>query len=77
MRFIPKKNLLTETDANPLEMNEIDLAIYVQRFPKFSELNILFVEADFNAESHCFKHIKGYTFLTKIGLLTIFKDRKL
>ena len=22
----------------------------------FSELNILFVEADFNAESHCFKY---------------------
>lgn len=40
------------------EMNEIDLAIYVQRFPKFSELNILFVEADFNAESHCLKHIE-------------------
>ena len=40
------------------EMNEIDLAIYVQRFPKFSELNFLFVEADFNTESHCFKHIE-------------------
>ena len=40
------------------EMNEIDLAIYVQRFPKFSELNILFVEVDFNAESHCFKYIE-------------------
>ena len=40
------------------EMNEIDLAIYVQRFPKFSELNILFVETDFNAESHCFKYIE-------------------
>lgn len=40
------------------EMNEIDLAIYVQRFPKFSELNILFVEADFDSESHCFKHIE-------------------
>lgn len=40
------------------EMNEIDLAIYVQRFPKFSELNILFVEADFNTESHCFQNIE-------------------
>ena len=40
------------------EMNEIDLAIYVQRFPKFSELNILFVEADFNAESHCIQNIE-------------------
>ena len=40
------------------EMNEIDLAIYVQRFPKFSELNILFVEADFNTESHCIQNIE-------------------
>ena len=40
------------------EMNEIDLAVYVQRFPKFSELNILFVEADFNTESHCFQNIE-------------------
>jgi predicted ATP-dependent serine protease len=30
------------------EMNEIDLAIYVQRFPKFQDLNILFIEADFD-----------------------------
>lgn len=34
------------------EMNEIDLAIYVQRFPKFSEIEILFVEADFDAGTH-------------------------
>ena len=40
------------------EMNEIDLAIYVKRYPKFSDLNILFVEADFNSESHCFKYIE-------------------
>lgn len=40
------------------EMNEIDLAIYVQRFPKFSELNILFVEADFNSDSHCIREIE-------------------
>ena len=26
MRFIPKKKLLTETDANPLEINKIDLS---------------------------------------------------
>jgi RecA/RadA recombinase len=32
------------------EMNEIDLAIYVQRFPKFQDLDILFIEADFNEE---------------------------
>ena len=34
------------------EMNEIDLAIYVQRFPKFSEIEILFVEADFDNGIH-------------------------
>lgn len=34
------------------EMNEIDLAIYVQRFPKFSEIEILFVEADFENGIH-------------------------
>ena len=41
------------------EMNEIDLAIYVQRFPKFQNLDILFVEPDFDegAESHSFKMI--------------------
>ena len=37
------------------EMNEIDLAIYVQRYPKFADLNIMFVEAEFNAEAHCFQ----------------------
>lgn len=31
------------------EMNEIDLAIYVQRFPKFQDLDILFVEPDFES----------------------------
>lgn len=31
------------------EMNEIDLAIYVQRYPKFSDIDILFVEADFDS----------------------------
>ena len=40
------------------EMNEIDLAIYVQRFPKFSDLNILFVESDFNVDSHCVRDIE-------------------
>ena len=33
------------------EMNEIDLAIYVQRFPKFGNLDILFVESNFDEES--------------------------
>ena len=31
------------------EMNEIDLAVYVQRFPKFQDLDILFVEPDFES----------------------------
>lgn len=34
------------------EMNEIDLAIYVQRFPKFGDLDILFVESDLDENSH-------------------------
>ena len=33
------------------EMNEIDLAIYVQRFPKFQDLDILFIEASFEEEA--------------------------
>lgn len=43
------------------EMNEIDLAIYVQRFPKFQDLDILFVEAGFDDESkaHSLETIKG------------------
>lgn len=32
------------------EMNESDLAIYVQRFPKFQDLDILFIEASFEEE---------------------------
>lgn len=36
------------------EMNEIDLAIYVQRFPKFQDLDILFVEPNF--EEGCQTH---------------------
>ena len=34
------------------EMNEIDLAVYVQRYPKFSFLNILFVESDCSLQTH-------------------------
>ena len=38
------------------EMNEIDLAVYVQRFPKFQDLDILFIKADFSpggGGAHC------------------------
>ena len=34
------------------EMNEIDLAVYVQRYPKFGDLNIMFVESDFDSHRH-------------------------
>lgn len=35
------------------EMNEIDLAIYVERYPKFQDLNILFLETTFDKEKKC------------------------
>lgn len=43
------------------EMNEIDLAIYVQRFPKFQDLDILFIEANFDDDqsSHNLDNIKA------------------
>ena len=41
-----------------VEMNEIDLAIYVQRFPKFQNLDILFVEGDFEQEPHSCKTLE-------------------
>ena len=40
------------------EMNEIDLAIYVQRFPKFQNLDILFVEGEFEQELHSSKTLE-------------------
>ena len=42
------------------EMNEIDLAIYVQRFPKFQDLDILFIEANYEDEgtSHNLETVK-------------------
>ena len=40
------------------EMNEIDLAIYVQRFPKFQNLDILFVECEFEQEPHSCKTLE-------------------
>lgn len=44
------------------EMNEIDLAIYVQRFPKFQDLDILFVEPNF--EEGCQTH--NLEFITNV-----------
>lgn len=37
------------------EMNEIDLAIYVHRYPKFGNLDIMFVEAEFDMDAHTLK----------------------
>ena len=39
-------------------MNEIDLAIYVKRYPKFGNLNIMFVEADFESEKRHLQEIE-------------------
>ena len=39
------------------EMNEIDLAIYVQRFPKFQDLDILFIEASFDEDDPKFQDL--------------------
>lgn len=43
------------------EMNEIDLAVYVQRFPKFKDLDILFIEASFDEEdaSHNLESVRS------------------
>lgn len=41
------------------EMNEIDLAVYVQRYPKFGDLNIMFVESDFDGNRHHLKEIEA------------------
>jgi predicted ATP-dependent serine protease len=34
------------------EMNQIDLAVYVQRFPKFGDIDILFIDSNFEEETH-------------------------
>lgn len=39
------------------EMNEIDLAIYVERFPKFGDLDILFIEGGFDECSHSWQTV--------------------
>ena len=41
------------------EMNEIDLAIYVQRYPKFGDLNIMFVESDFDGNRHHLQEVEA------------------
>ena len=49
------------------EMNEIDLAIYVQRFPKFQNLDILFIEGEFEQESHSCKTLERLTAILDQG----------
>ena len=39
------------------EMNEIDLAIYVERFPKFGDLDILFIEGGFDDCGHSWQTV--------------------
>ena len=39
------------------EMNEIDLAIYVERFPKFGNLDILFIEGGFDECGHSWQTV--------------------
>lgn len=40
------------------EMNEIDLTVYVERYPKFQTLPILFVESDFESDVHNWEVVK-------------------
>lgn len=43
------------------EMNEIDLAVYVKRFPKFQDIEILFVESEFDegCQTHNYHMLTG------------------
>lgn len=41
------------------EMNEIDLTVYVERFPKFQTLPILFVESDFDNGIHNWEVVRS------------------
>ena len=43
------------------EMNEIDLAVYVKRFPKFQDIDILFIESEFDdgCQTHNYHMLTG------------------
>ena len=43
------------------EMNEIDLAVYVKRFPKFQDIDILFIESEFDegCQTHNYHTLTG------------------
>ena len=49
---IDRQNAGTRILFISAEMNEIDLAVYVQRYPKFGDLNIMFVESYFDGHRH-------------------------
>ena len=49
---IDRQNAGTRILFISAEMNEIDLAVYVQRYPKFGDLNIMFVASDFDSHRH-------------------------
>ncbi len=55
---IDRQNAGTRILFISAEMNEIDLAVYVQRYPKFGDLNIMFVESDFDGKRHHLKEIE-------------------
>ena len=46
MKYAPEAKVLFIS----AEMNEIDLAVYVQRFPKFGDIDIMFIEPDIDGK---------------------------
>lgn len=55
---IDRQNAGTRILFISAEMNEIDLAVYVQRYPKFGDLNIMFVESDFDGQHRHLQEIE-------------------
>lgn len=55
---IDRQNAGTRILFISAEMNEIDLAVYVQRYPKFGDLNIMFVESDFDGQRRHLQEIE-------------------
>lgn len=55
---IDRQNTGTRILFISAEMNEIDLAVYVQRYPKFGDLNIMFVESDFDGQHRHLQEIE-------------------
>ena len=57
------------------EMNEIDLAVYVQRYPKFGDLNIMFVESDFDGNRHHLNEIEDRSSLMEASMNLLLRER--